>query len=65
MSFKVQEPMCDQYWAHNRSLEEGSKVANEKFPWMDKFLRKCIFLGEIANVGGGLINRVSRAFENT
>ena len=34
-------------------------------PKMDKFSIKCIFLGEIAKVGGGHLVQVPKAFEDT
>ncbi len=32
-------------------------------PTMDKFCRKCIFLGEVAKVGGGCLDQVPLAFQ--
>jgi hypothetical protein len=32
-------------------------------PKMDKFGRKCIFLGEVAKVGGGCLDQVPYAFQ--
>jgi hypothetical protein len=32
-------------------------------PKMDKFCKKCIFLGEVAKVGGGCLDQVPLAFQ--
>jgi hypothetical protein len=34
-------------------------------PKMDKFCRKCIFLGEVAKVGGGYLVLVPKPLEDT